>query len=396
MTGSEAAPAGIAAPGAVTLDSRLKHVLPGTPAGALAKAFGMVTVGDLLSHYPRRYARRGELTKLSELPVDENVTIVAEVLEVTKRSMKSTTGTIVEAKISDGKGILTLTFFNQPWRDESLRPGMRGMFAGKVSNYKGHLQLTHPNYELFDAPADAPAADETAARKWIEAPIPVYPATAKVASWQLRKLIEDLLARLGPVPDPLPDELRAQRRLLPHVAQAYRLIHAPQAQADWQRARDRFRYQEALVLQSALARRRAQLAAEEATARPPCRAATLASFDRQLPFTLTAGQSAVGKTLAGELAQDSPMNRLVQGEVGSGKTLVALRAMLAVADAGGQAALLAPTEVLAAQHLRDARPLRSGPDARRPTPSRRCSPALCPPRRGSRPCSTPPPERPGS
>lgn len=143
---------------------------------------------------------------------------------------------------------------------------------------------------------------------------------------------------------------------------------------DWQRARDRFRYQEALVLQTALARRRAQLAAEEATARRPVTGGILTAFDRQLPFTLTAGQSAVGKTLAEELSQDSPMNRLLQGEVGSGKTIVALRAMLQVVDAGGQAALLAPTEVLAAQHFESIRrtlgPLSrdgllggSGPDA---------------------------------
>ncbi|HEX9229966.1 MAG TPA: ATP-dependent DNA helicase RecG, partial [Arthrobacter sp.] len=183
-------------------------------------------------------------------------------------------------------------------------------------------------------------------------PIPVYPATAKLTSWSIQKVIATLLdtVDLEALPDPLPAEIAAREKFLP-VADAYRLIHAPQTPPDWQRARDRFRYQEALVLQSALARRRAQLAAEEATARRPAAEGLLTVFDRQLPFTLTAGQAAVGKTLAAELAQDSPMNRLLQGEVGSGKTIVALRAMLQVVDAGGQAALLAPTEVLAAQHF---------------------------------------------
>jgi ATP-dependent DNA helicase RecG len=206
-------------------------------------------------------------------------------------------------------------------------------------------------------------------------PIPIYPATAKLTSWSIQKVISTLLdtVDLELLDDPLPGDVSAREKFLP-AAEAYRLIHTPEVPGDWQRARDRFRYQEALVLQSALARRRAQLAAEEATARRPVAGGILTAFDRQLPFTLTAGQSAVGKTLAEELSQDSPMNRLLQGEVGSGKTIVALRAMLQVVDAGGQAALLAPTEVLAAQHFESIRrtlgPLSrdgllggSGPDA---------------------------------
>ena len=192
----------------VTLDSKLQNVLGGRTATALAKAFGVATVGDLLSHYPRRYARRGELTALSQLPVDENVTIVAEVLEVRERSMKARRGSILEVKISDGKGILTLTFFNQAWRSRELSPGVRGIFAGKVSDYRGNLQLAHPDYQLFDAESEAAPLDATAARRWAEAPIPIYPATGTVASWQVQKSIEILLDSLGAVPDPIPDDLR--------------------------------------------------------------------------------------------------------------------------------------------------------------------------------------------
>ena len=115
----------------------------------------MLTVGDLLTHYPRRYARRGELTALSELVVGESVTIVAEVIEVVERSMRERKGTILEVRITDGKGILVLTFFNQAWRKNELTPGARGIFAGKVGEYRGIRQLAHPDYDLFEAGDDA-------------------------------------------------------------------------------------------------------------------------------------------------------------------------------------------------------------------------------------------------
>ena len=277
------------------------------------------------------------------------------------------------------------------------------MFSGKVTTFGGTLGLTNPDFLLLDEDPDTPGMDP---EKLAAMPIPGVPGHCQ--THQLVHPESHLHAaetvELGDLEDPLPAEIAARENFLP-VGEAYRLIHAPETQPDWQRARDRFRYQEALVLQSALARRRAQLAAEEATARRPAPNGLLAAFDRQLPFTLTAGQAAVGKTLSGELAQDSPMNRLLQGEVGSGKTIVALRAMLQVVDSGGQAALLAPTEVLAAQHFESIRrtlgPLsrdgllggRSAPDDGSRSP---CSPAPCPRRRGSRPCWMRPPEPPAS
>lgn len=335
--------------GVITLDTRLAGVLGGRTSGAFSKAFGMSTVADLLSHYPRRYARRGELTALTQLPVDENVTIVAEVIEVRERPMRARRGSILEVKISDGKGVLTLTFFNQAWRAKDLHPGVRGIFAGKVSDYKGALQLAHPDYELFEA--DAQGADAATARSWAEMPIPIYPATGTVASWQVQKAIALVLDGLADVPDPVPDALVAERSLLP-FRQSLELIHRPEKDADWQRARDALRFQEAFVLQAALLQQRAVAREQNATRRVPTPGGFLERFDAALPFQLTGDQTTVGAEIASDLAQDSPMNRLVQGEVGSGKTLVALRAMLAVADSGGQSALLAPTEVLAVQHLR--------------------------------------------
>ena len=332
------------------LDVRLRSALGERTANALEKAFGHRTVGDLLAHYPRRYARRGELTALDELRVDENVTIVAEVRSVTERPMRQRRGSILEVSITDGRGFLTLTFFNQAWRAGELRPGVRGIFAGKVGAYRGTRQLAHPDYELFgeaDGPGEVAAPD---ARAWAEQPIPIYPATGSLPSWKIAKAMGVVLDGLPDgLDDPVPDAVRAARGLLP-FGEAIRLVHRPASDADWRRAQGTLRFQEAFVLQAGLLRQRAERRAVGAVARRPGRLS--AEFEESLSFALTADQVRVGQEIERDLAAEVPMNRLVQGEVGSGKTLVALRAMLAVADSGGQSAFLAPTEVLAGQHLR--------------------------------------------
>jgi ATP-dependent DNA helicase RecG len=330
------------------LDVKLSAALGSRTAAAIEKGLGLATVGDLLSHYPRRYALRGELTALTQLSVDENVTIVAEVLGVRERPMRAKHGSILEVTISDGTEILTLTFFNQAWRAKELHAGVRGIFAGKVGDYRGTVQLAHPDYQLFET--DDAASDEQA-RKWAELPIPIYPATATVASWKLQKAMEVVLDTLPPLDDPVPGAVRAERKLMSY-SRALELIHRPQKDSDWGAARKALRFQEAFVLQAALLEQRAILRQQSATARAPKPGGFLERFDAQIPFTLTGDQQKVGQDIASDIATSSPMNRLVQGEVGSGKTLVALRAMLAVADSGGQSALLAPTEVLAGQHLR--------------------------------------------
>lgn len=334
------------------LDVILNGVLGGRTAAAFVKGFGIETVGDLLMHYPRRYARRGELTELAHLPIDENVTIVAEVIEVRERPMRARKGSILEVTITDGKGVLTLTFFNQGWRSKDLRPGVRGIFAGKVGEYRGSRQLAHPDYELFGADDDDGApSDGEAAKAWALTPIPIYPATSTVASWQVQKAIGVALDTLPDVPDPVPDDVRTSRGLIP-FRKAIEFIHRPTVDAEWGAARKSLRFQEAFVLQTALLEQRQRLKEQAATVRVPVDGGLLEQFDASLPFALTADQQAVGATIAADLATAEPMNRLLQGEVGSGKTVVALRAMLAVADSGGQSALLAPTEVLAGQHLR--------------------------------------------
>lgn len=333
------------------LDLGLERRIGKRSAAVIEKHLGITTVGGLLNYFPRRYLNRGELTPISELPFDEDVTLIARVVSNSKRQMRARKGFIIDVVITDDArtGTLKISFFNGHRAKNELQPGRRAMFSGKVTRYAGSLGLTNPDYQLLDEDPDVPGMDP---EKLAAMPIPVYPATANLTSWSIQKVVSALLetADLNAVQDPLPAAISSRGKFLP-LPEAYRLIHAPQTPRDWRRAQDRFRYQEALVLQSALARRRAQLAAEEATARRPVTDGLLAAFDRQLPFTLTSGQAAVGKTLSTELSQDVPMNRLLQGEVGSGKTIVALRAMLQVVDAGGQAALLAPTEVLASQHF---------------------------------------------
>ena len=331
------------------LDAKLAGFLGGKTATSLQKAFGMLTVGDLLAHYPRRYARRGELTAISEMPLDENVTIVAEVVDVRERPMRQRRGSLLEVRITDGRsgGILTLTFFNQAWRARDLKPGVRGIFAGKVSRYRDALQLAHPDYELFDADAND-VLDDTAAA-WALQPIPIYPATSTIASWQIAKAVALVLPTAVELDDPIPEAIRIAHKLVDY-ATALRWVHQPSIDSEWQKGRDALRFAEALVLQTALLERRAQT--QHQVARPRLAGSLLETFDAALPFELTEDQRTVGTEISEDLARPVPMNRLVQGEVGSGKTLVALRAMLQVAQDGGQAALLAPTEVLAAQHLR--------------------------------------------
>ncbi|MFT4052211.1 MAG: ATP-dependent DNA helicase RecG [Microbacterium sp.] len=329
----------------VTLDTSLVEALGTATAGLLARAFGMATVADLLNHYPRRYARRGELTPIASLPLGEQVTIVAEVKSVSQRQMNKRRGTIVEAVISDGVGSLTLTFFNQKWRADRLAVGRQGIFSGKVGQFQGRQQLAHPDFALFE---DEDAARLTAAERQ-HTPIPIYPATSTVASWQVHKAVADVLARLEPAQDPLPETLRRAHRLLDADA-ALRGIHVPREFDEIDPARETLRMHEAFVLQTALLQQRQFVRAMSATSRPA--GALRERFDAQLPFARTDDQRTVGDAIARDLEGAWPMNRLVQGEVGSGKTLVALRAMLQVAQTGGQSALIAPTEVLAAQHVR--------------------------------------------
>ncbi|MGW0464331.1 ATP-dependent DNA helicase RecG [Streptomyces sp. NPDC003027] len=322
----------------------------------MADHLDLRTVGDLLHHYPRRYAERGELTALADLPLDEHVTVVAQVADarvLTFNKGGRGKGQRLEVTITDGSGRMQLVFFGRAvfFHQKELLPGRRGMFAGKVGLFNRKLQLSHPEYKLLDADS----SDETV-KAFASELLPIYPACKQLESWTIEQsvsIVLDSMAATGwaGLADPLPPALREGRGLAA-LPEALQKVHRPRTRADIEDARQRLKWDEAFVLQVALARRRFADTQLPAVARRPVPGGLLDTFDAELPFTLTDGQRKVSKEIFDDLATEHPMHRLLQGEVGSGKTMVALRAMLAVVDAGGQAAMLAPTEVLAQQHHR--------------------------------------------
>jgi len=330
-----------------TLDSKRVGVLGDRTTKVLRDLFGYTTVGDLLHHYPRRYLVRGELSNISELNEGDEVTILAEVFSASSRRLQGRKGNILEVIVTDGSAKLSLTFFNQAWREKELKVGKQGLFAGKVGVFNGKRQLAHPDYELIADGNDVDAAVESFAGKYL----PMYPASSKLPSWKIAQCIELAIGALDEVPDFLPESIR-EKYGYPTLHQALVQLHNPADLESAEKSRQRITFDEAFLLQLLLLTRRQELKNIDAVARPAVVGGLLDAFDASLPFQLTAGQRTVAEEIAYDLAQPHPMHRLLQGEVGSGKTVVALRAMLSVIDNGGQAALLAPTEVLAAQHLR--------------------------------------------
>ncbi|WP_405811780.1 ATP-dependent DNA helicase RecG [Streptomyces sp. NBC_01520] len=332
-------------------DEPLKKLLGGATAKVMAEHLDLHTVGDLLHHYPRRYEERGRLTALTDLPLDEHVTVVAQVVDARIMMFNNGRGKRLEVTLTDGSGRLQLVFFghgvHKPHKE--LLPGRRAMFAGKASVFNRKMQLAHPTYQLLDA------RDEDDATEAVDAfagqLLPIYPACKQLDSWRIAKAVDTVLPSAQDAVDPLPGTLREGRGFVP-LPEALLKIHRPHTKADVAAARERLKWDEAFVLQVALARRRYADTQLPAVARGSVPGGLLDAFDAKLPFTLTEGQRKVTGEIFADLATEHPMHRLLQGEVGSGKTMVALRAMLTVVDAGGQAAMLAPTEVLAQQHHR--------------------------------------------
>ncbi len=316
---------------------------PGVSA-ALAKAledgFGYRTARDLIEHYPRRYLTRGELTDLAHAKKGAEVTLVGTVRNLAKK-MPRRNLRILEVRVADDSGAWVCTWFNQPWHAQKLTVGTVAAFSGKLAWKAGRLGMANPGYEVLREGDDPEGfANEV---------IPVYPASKEVSSGRLRRAVGALLDRFGDVPDFVPEPLRRAHKL-PDRAAALEAIHRPADRKEANRARDRLVYDELFVLQVGLAlRRRAQEAGQHGQ---PLQAdgdltkRLLAS----LPFQPTGAQSRVMSEIAADLSRSKPMHRLLQGEVGSGKTLVALWALLCAVQSGMQGAIMAPTEVLADQH----------------------------------------------
>ena len=330
-----------------TLENKVSAVVGDRTAKVLDSTFSIKSVGDLMRHYPRRYMVRGELSDISVLREGDETTILAQIYAVNKRPLRGGKGSILEVVVTDGTDKLSLTFFNQAWREKDLKIGRQGLFAGKVGVFNNKKQLAHPDYELIPDGSDVDSAVEGFAGKYL----PVYPASAKLPSWKISQCAQLAIGALDEIADFLPETIRAKHDY-PSLHQALVQLHQPADLDHAENARERLTFDEAFLLQSLLVLRRIELKKLNSTSRKATAGGLLDAFDKRLPFQLTAGQVAVCKEIEADLAQPHPMHRLLQGEVGSGKTIVALRAMLAVVDSGGQAALLAPTEVLAAQHLR--------------------------------------------
>lgn len=328
-----------------SLDTRLQNILGDRTAQVLEKSFGMTTVNELLRHYPRRYVVRGELTDISKLLADDEVTILAQIEAVNLR--RANGKNILEVVVTDGSANLSLTFFNQAWREKDLKAGRVGLFAGKVGVFKGKRQLSHPDYQLIPDGDDVDAAVAEFAGKFL----PVYPATAKLPSWKVMQCVKLALDSLDELPDYLPAEI-AEKYKYPNLKKAFADIHQPPDLDSAENARQRLTFDEALLLQLLLGQRRNEIVKLSTKSRTPNTPVLVAAFEKRLPFKYTAGQVEVNAEIEKDLSNKYPMHRLLQGEVGSGKTVVALRAMLSVVDSSGQAALLAPTEVLAQQHFR--------------------------------------------
>ena len=329
------------------LSTPLGKVVGQPSASPLAKHRGIHTVADLLDFVPRRYFEPGKLTDLSSLVEGEDVTVVARVDRATTRAMRQRKGKMLNVTITDGTHELDLTFFSAYGHEGRLVPGALGLFAGTVGRYHQTWQLTHPDYQIFEE-QEAQAAVE----QYTGNLIPIYlPAGKQMPSWKVRSVAQIVLASLGEIPDHVPPDVRKRRGLV-DIVSMYRLLHQPGTDKDVSRARYRRKYDEAFTIQTVLAQRRMAGQGLRTTARVPRPGGLLEAFDARMPFELTAGQQEVSAEIAKDLACEHPMHRLLQGEVGSGKTVVALRAMLSVIDSGGQSALLAPTEVLASQHFR--------------------------------------------
>ena len=321
-------------------------------AAQLAKQ-GVETGADLLRLLPRRYDSWGDLTDMRSLVKGEQATIQAQIVRASSRRTRSGRApALMEATVTDGVSTMDVVQFGAAGqmraRATQLAPGTTVLMSGKVGLHRGRKQLSNPRLYVLDE------LDEAEREALLARPMPIYPGTEALPSWSVAKAVQIVLDQLGvdDVPEPLPDELRHSAGLVDAYT-AYRWVHRPEDARQWKAARSRLRHEEALVLQVALAQRRAHHESTRtavAWPEPEATASLRADLDTALPYDLTAGQVRVGQEIAADLASTVPMQRLLQGDVGSGKTLVALRAMLQVVGGGGQAALLAPTEVLAAQH----------------------------------------------
>ncbi|TML65261.1 MAG: DNA helicase RecG, partial [Actinobacteria bacterium] len=304
---------------------------------------GITSVLDLLQHYPHRYHDRTKRAEIAELAVGQEATVFGDVRKVSARRTRNRRS-LVEVVVSDGEKYLSLTFFNQPWRAKQLVPGMEVSLFGRLEVFRGQRKMTNPVLDVVGGSGE----DKTGVI------VPIYPQSGKadVTTWQLKKLVAtalDWVAGEGGLADPLDADVR-ERLKVADRDRAYRGVHRPETEDDWVQARRRLVFDEFFRMQLGLVARKRAFERERAGIRHHVEGELVTRFHAQLPFNLTGAQHAAIEEIARDMAGPSPMHRLLQGDVGSGKTVVALTALLVAAQGGYQGALMAPTEVLAEQH----------------------------------------------
>ena len=348
----------------------LVPLLGAKAAQRLDEVFGIRTVDGLLRHYPRKYNQGRSVYGEQDDPPEEgeHITVVDEIEKADVRwTNRGPRREYLVITLRNRRPRVTATFFNSKYIKKDLVAGARIMLSGEVGYFKGTMQLTHPDFLVLDSPrgrlvgskslktiaggAGSGEVDMTAFERDF---FPIYPASAKLQTWDIYACVRQVLDVLDPIPEPFPETFVRQWDLVSEDT-ALRDVHVAESASDRQRARDRLTFDEAVGLQWALVQRRR---GDQVDAGPPApvRADGLAATLRhELPFELTSGQLEVLEDISADLSAPRPMHRLLQGEVGSGKTIVSVLAMLQLVDAGYQCALLAPTEVLAAQHARSIR-----------------------------------------
>jgi ATP-dependent DNA helicase RecG len=348
-----------------TLADRLDYVIGAKSARPLEEHFGIRTVNDLLRHFPRTYNEGTTvLGEDSEPPEEgEHITFVDTITKAEARwTNRKPKREYLVITLGHRRPKVTATFFNARFIKKGLTEGIRVMLSGEVGYFRGTMQLTHPAFLILNSGKGSRSLAKIAEASQAESGeillsaferdfFPIYPASAKVQSWDIYACVRQVLDVLDPVPEPVPESFVRQADLISED-EALRAIHLAETASERARAVERLTYDEALGLQWALAARRHGELGESGPPAPKKDDGLLSALMQQLPFELTEGQHAVLDTLSAELAGTRPMNRMLQGEVGSGKTIVSVLAMLQMIDAGYQCALLAPTEVLAAQHAR--------------------------------------------
>jgi ATP-dependent DNA helicase RecG len=315
------------------------------------QSLGVETAMDLLRYYPRRYLDRSAISPINKVRIGEEVTVIGNVVRVDKKISPRQHRKILTVDIADGAGYLSAVWFNNWWHADKMPVGTEVSFSGKVVFSYNKLQMTNPAYDILGAAGDGgDGVDGGGKQAWNTGRIiPLYPASGEIQTNTIRRVIANLLGSLAPVSDPMPEDIAKSRGLLT-LDNAVRQIHIPESAESVRAARRRLIYDEFFYLELGLGFRKARLETSLKGLSHKTKGPLIDEFMAELPFEMTGDQLKVLEEIREDMEKPIPMHRLLQGEVGSGKTAVAVAALVMAVNGGFQGAIMAPTEVLAEQH----------------------------------------------